>query len=322
MISIAVLFTACEKTITVDLPDPEPVLNIQAFFEEGDETLEVWVSRNKSVLDTSIVLESDLEDSDASPLLNMYWIADATVELYKNGTLMTTFYSNAATHTYRADLGQAFAPEPYDIYELKVSAPGFPDAVATHMHPNDLELVEYSYDSIVQVPYFSNSTYYFEDDIGDKLTVRLQDPKGEDNYYHINVYADIAYLQENGDPYYASPFVGTIVPANAIIREELSQNYYSGYGNGCIFSDQALKDQLRDLSFYVESFENWDSLPDTLYLAIASTSEDYYLYEKSFQEYQASGDFFSEPVLLYSNVKGGQGLFITRTIHRKLIAIE
>lgn len=322
IISATVLFTACEKTIIIDLPDPDPVLNIQAFFENGDETLEVWVSRNKSAGDASIVLDSNIWEPDRPPLLNTYWIADATVELYKNGTLMTTFYGDAATHTYRADLGQAFVPQPNDVYELKVSAPDFPDAVATHIHPNDLELLDYTYDSTVQVPNFNNYYAYFENDIGDKLTVRIKDEVGAKNYYQINAYTQIAYPDIDGNPYYTSSFVNSIVPENATIRDELSQTYYWGYGNGCTFSDQALEDQTKDLGFYVESFENEDSLSDTLYLAIGIASEDYYLYQKSFQEYQASGDFFSEPALLYSNVDGGHGLFITRTIHRKILAIE
>ncbi|MDV7393939.1 DUF4249 family protein, partial [Arthrospira platensis SPKY1] len=57
-------------------------------------------------------------------------------------------------------------------------------------------------------------------------------------------------------------------------------------------------------------FRHIDQLLGDLEIELRSVSPEYFNYHRSLaRQYQASPDPFSEPVILYSNIEGGQGIF-------------
>ena len=93
------------------------------------------------------------------------------------------------------------------------------------------------------------------------------------------------------------------------------------------FEESFLKDQNKDednrikldLWFY-RSLSYYDSAFITVF--VMNTDESYYLYHKSLEEYSGSDNPFSEAKPVYSNIKGGLGIFTSYTLDSVRLRIK
>ena len=91
---------------------------------------------------------------------------------------------------------------------------------------------------------------------------------------------------------------------------------------GSIVKDQKKDENNRiklDTRFY-NSFSYYDSAFITVF--VMNTEESYYLYHKSLEEYTGSDNPFSEAKPVYSNIKGGLGIFTSYTLDSVRLRIK
>lgn len=170
-----------------------------------------------------------------------------------------------------------------------------------------------------------------------KLNFDFQDQKGVNNFYlleifHKKVFEDgdeditnLAYLAEDyeeEDYYEEGVYYGIesyFRVNNSIFSQSLDvgldlfdfNDYYSKY----FIIDDALFDGKKitfDISInsFNYSINIDDIVENKLIIKITHLSKDYYLYRKTVNAYEANyGSMFSEPVQIYSNIKGGIGIF-------------
>lgn len=279
-LSMLTIFTSCDDllrgaVLEVELPEYESELSPYAFFKDTDTVLTVMVGKSVGVLDT----------------INPDVVYDATVELYKNGTLEYTFTYNNNIEGYQVNLGQPFSPTAGDEYELKVSASGYEPTSATQIVPQKVAV-----DSVEWIPQGS------ADPTGgylDVINVTFRDPANEINYYAFGGYIEITYL---------NPFDSTTYT---------NQNSFWFTSNDPNFEDGILADGSFDGDEYTVRLETWSSFwgnPDDNdvkgEIHFSSTTTEYARYKTSLTKYwDAQDNPFSEPVILYSNMSGGTGVF-------------
>nr|MDA3823724.1 DUF4249 family protein [Bacteroidales bacterium] len=88
------------------------------------------------------------------------------------------------------------------------------------------------------------------------------------------------------------------------------------------FSDEIIDGQKYQLKL---EFEDWNASYEREYFVeLISMNKAGYLYRKSVREFiNSSGDPFSEPVLIYSNIENGFGIFAGySTVHKSVKLFE
>ncbi|MEL6252993.1 MAG: DUF4249 domain-containing protein [Bacteroidota bacterium] len=195
----SLFFSACQRDLNIPLPQHEPRLTLYAFLQAG-EPIDLYVMRSFGILE-------NLEDKDVA-------VADAKVELYKNGSLIdelqykdTTFTDTLWTYTFSPGQGE---PDTTIYYtEVLNGAKYFPskilDApkagetyrfVATHPTYGTAE----GETTIPAIPDLSGVKFYadslsFVDSYGDEmnwsaLDLKINDPVGEGNHYNFIIGVD------------------------------------------------------------------------------------------------------------------------------------
>jgi hypothetical protein len=279
-IAIITFFASCEDmfrgaVLEVELPEHQSQLAPYAFFKDTDSILTVMVGKSVGILDT----------------INPDVVYGATVELYRNGSLAYTFTFADSVNGYQVNLGQPFNPTPGDSYELKVSAPGFEPTSATQIIPQPVLIDALEYDAQGGVDQFGDPL--------DIYNVTLTDPAGVSNFYEVNGYVNVKYQD----------------PFDTTVSFEYSYSLYfesndPGFENGT-FSDANFDGQQYTLR--LETYANFfgsDNYEVTGEIYLSSATLEYAKFISSLNNYwRAQDNPFSEPVLLYSNMSGGLGMF-------------
>lgn len=288
ILSILFLFLleSCQKTITIKLPTHEPVAVVRCNIEEGDSVLTVWVAETVGILDTQYIGEYAYQEFDSLKYAESNWVPDATVSIYENGNLLAVLTPVPHLRVYRAYLPQALQCSGKS-FELQVTAPGLPEATATLNFP-----VEPQFGDLVYQPLAGRDTDGFAMDI---VKFKLQDPAGQGNYYKVQVWSEIIdtaqFDQSNRFPNY-------LVSSNPILEAD---------DNGLVISDIGIDGQNYEVSFLCYPL---DSSFSRNTLEVIGIDRATYFYRKSLNDYNgAVGNPFAEPVIIYSNVNNGRGLF-------------
>jgi hypothetical protein len=281
-IAIITFFASCEDmfrgaVLEVELPEHQSQLAPYAFFKDTDSVLTVMVGKSVGILDT----------------INPDVVYDATVELYKNGSLAYTFIYEPLVRGYQVDLGQAFNPTPGDEYELKVSATGFEPTSAKQIIPVPVLIDSFKYDAQGGVNQFGDPL--------DIFNVTFTDPAGIANFYEISGYLNIKYQSAFDTTFnyeYSYP----------VTFESKDPNFENGTLSDASFDGQKYTVRMETYASF------WGSNPDefeiTGKLYFRSTTPEYAQFISSLNNYwRAQDNPFSEPVLLYSNMSGGLGAF-------------
>lgn len=299
LIGTSLFQSSCEGVIVdIEIPEHEPVLAAYCFINVDDSTVKVFVQVSQAILDST----------------NKRFVDNATVEIYKNGTLwqeINTKIIEASTGEihYEKSLNQPISAEGYgDSYELRVSAPGFETVTATQIMPKPKQATG--------IQHLRQVTNDFGEII-DNSRITIDDAPNEENYYKITLdIFEIGTINSNDTVYEARSIGG-----QALANTESISNAF----NGVVITDKLFDGQrfIADVgSSPSGSSHNVVDEPITysgtleLYLMAITRAE--YLYQKSLYSYSnAQANPFAEPTLIYSNMSSGLGMFSMMTMTKE-----
>jgi len=294
------LVSSCQTTEKIDdFPLRPSKLVLNSYFTP-DSAWEVQVSKSLSVLDNADI-----------KLLN-----DASIRIYKNDVLLDTLNQSDGYGWYRSS---RTVPEPGNKYSIEVTSPKYKTPVTA-----EEVLVDAVPITDLKVTIIDSSFYrdYWYDEFGNRqgqvwgnvegsIDVTISDPAGTDNYYQLSVYTYNTWI----DYIYNPDNPGESDTAVRINREEIRfstddpvADDSDDYMTKLHFNDNIIDGETYQIKL---KFDDWNASFDReYYVELISMNKAGYLYRKSVKEYQnSSGDPFSEPVLIYSNIENGYGIF-------------
>lgn len=135
-----------------------------------------------------------------------------------------------------------------------------------------------------------------------RFKIKIDDPAAEENYYMVT-------------------FVGQDYPISFYSKEAVIENENDGFMNYALISDQLMNGQSRTLLFDLEYY-NFTQEVNRVEIYVNAVSKDMYLYYLQLGKYQAAQyNFMAEPVMVYSNVTNGLGIFGGYSIAKTTIDI-
>lgn len=324
-------FFSCEKDVLL-MPSHEPKLAISGYLYPDSCTVIISVSKNTFPKSFGKI-----------PLITGEQVA---VVLYENGVFFDSLrpYSKRVIGSNPIDSIQngyvsLKKATPGASYRLNVSCPGYPSVSAQTTLPVAVPILSADTLHIPQV----NTPFQYSEvviySIRRVLDFTFSDPTGQNNYYVLNVSskvnsapADSNYSmnlednllfehQESGDVYadYYGDLSYRFFSDKYLRGTKGSFKYFYGSmddpNNETIIPDYVIDEMNvnRDSSDFIPYHQayTWVSyVPDNVTVRLYSISEDYYKYNLSKLKYrEAERDPNSEPVIVYSNVTGGYGIF-------------
>lgn len=305
----AVLLTACEKQIDIDLTNQERIVVMHSF-ATNDKPLSVDVTLSRPVFGW----HSDDETYANSPFPGVY-DASATLSVKGSGTYNATRDSNRYSFAYTPQYG--------DEMTLHIEVPGKDplSATTTMPFPPTIGTVE----KVVQTNQYENTEYCFRIPISDRADM--------ENYYSISLkyyyYYNVQQVDADGQP-----LVYDFVDSSSrqyfncsdplIIDHDMSDVFMDPtempefWGSTLYFDDNRIngtthtveiKTYGRPLSTGTKCIFTWK-----LYIT-AHSREEYYFHTAMLplNDIEDILNFFSEPATGYSNVEGGAGVFGAHT---------
>lgn len=268
------LLSGCEKEVTgIKLPDSVSKLLVSSFISPQDTIIRVYVTRSVPNLGYRQPGSKPVENASVS-------LSDGT---QTRPLAFTGQMYSVDTRNFPIMAGAT--------YTLRVSVPGGETAEATCTVPQ----------ALTESPTVIIDSVLYSDDLQRDYFVRLHwdDVAGQENYYRPlgEVNMEIKQPPDNKPSDSIPPFI-------------LNQIYWEG--------DVFLDDQGKDGEPFQSPkgrmftlFSDLDAFGTIeLYAYVLHTDRHYYQYHRSVQLATRSMDNpFAEPVLVYSNVTGGLGIF-------------
>lgn len=288
--TLAATFSACRpQVVDIKIPDAEPRLVIHANWKiDGNPWLWLWVGRTVSILsDSSLNTNSGSPSfNDEDNYANTDWVDNATVELYENGQLLATLLPNPTTHTYRFNFS-ATAPrlQANAKYELRVSAQGYASVIAVQENINTPSATVYNYEPRGA-----------RDINGEQLDVVEVDmpANNSDSRQYFDLIAKVS--RRDSTAISGSEYYFTQSP-DPILENSAGRIIYAAQANSPSYRLR-LHLPLVDSTIYKLDIE------------VRNITADNFKYYKSLiAYYSANNNPFAEPVVLFSNVQNGRGLF-------------
>lgn len=242
-------------------------------------------------IDDQLVLVSYIEAGDdkvrcslskTASILNteeIVFFNNANVQVRKNGSLIGTAVS-MGDGWYEIQSEVAVD----DVYSITAAQEGFETITAetkVPAYPTNFELID------LQTIDDGYGAYY-------RARLSFDDPVGTD-YYQLLVYED---------PEFSNAYAAGFSTSNPIFQDDDGfggSEWY--YGNDAFFSDELFEGDRADfeIEFYLGS--------DQAKIQLLRCSREFYLYQKSVNKYrETAGDFFAQPVQIFSNVENGLGV--------------
>lgn len=289
LLILLAFFSSCQKKIEIKFPVDEPKLVINSFFCT-DSIFKVHVSKTSSFHDTSNVD-----------------INNAICKLYKNEEYLFDFVESSSG-IYFAPNG--YKPEEGVLYKIKVSHNNFQNVWAEDSIP--------SFKPVYKNMIISDSVVYTDwGSIVSKLNFELSDPKNTNNYYNISLTQRIDSFAPSENSGFMSRYLGdsqqiTVFGNDLVLtNENLTEYIYTSYP----FSDEIFAGNEYNFDFnyspviYINTIGYY-----TLFVNLTSVSRELYNYQKKLIQHTNTqeGDFWlgpNNPVLMYSNVHNGYGIF-------------
>jgi hypothetical protein len=288
--------TACEKTVTTDVPKKDPKLVIKGLLEKND-IITVTVGKSRGVLEPV---------SYQTSLFEQYTVKNAVPVIYENGAAIDTLVYVPADYEYRAKYNSRVRDG--FLYTIRVTAPGFTMAEASSLLP--------SQSVITEVRRVKNARTDIDGNLVDDITIKLDDPAAEKNFYLVQVWAatgsmfgtriwcvsstdkDLEAIGEDTDPLAGD----NCFDGSSLLMKDVN---FNGAQKQLKISVQSM-----ELQDYRDSQGGWHRP----YIKVFRITEDQFKYVKSYNTYTTAGDNpFAEPANVFSNIKNGYGIFAVST---------
>ena len=324
LISLLALLTSCEKEIDFS-GQYDSGIAVYAIAVRG-EPFSMRLSRSCTVNDNPTVVFSHYS-SYYSELDTLYRteivINNAQVEVTVNGSekyAMT--YNPVSPYAYNCD----YVPKEGDNISVKVSAPGYHDISAS----TKIEKIQRAQIVKTEVVYkdngddgsiiVGNPLDRFGVDSVMSITLKINDPAGEHNFYRLRVcgvaekelpLGTITYKQYNLSDVFTSD---DIIFSDNMLTKPFG-DWQAGFSN--VFDDHLFDGQ--EYTFTVESRKRNGDNPHVI-LELQTISQDLYYFLKSYQVFRIStDDVYMTPIGLYSNIKDGWGILGSLSYDRHII---
>lgn len=300
-ITLVITQISCVKVLDYEIPDDEKKIVINGLIS-SDDTFSVYLNKSMHILDR----------------INVKYLYDAQIQLY-TGDLLITEINSSPSGKYVSDVQLKDGDE----YTIIVNSPGLKQVTAKTIIPLPVAIIK------ADTATFPLQGYYNSPGSRSlKCDITFIDPPEIENYYELKCYANyrgdfIEWISPDSVKTIKKHFrYNLVVRTNDPIIEqwivdktfnsERLENGY-GYGESLIFSDKLIegKEHLISIELYppfLVNPENSDS--SSIDIQLQSVSKDYYLYMQVLEKHMGvRNDPLSEPVLAYSNVENGLGLF-------------
>jgi len=251
------------------------------------------------------------------------------MELYENDSLIG-YPQYAGNGNYRLN----HYPSVGKVYRLRVEAPGFPPVEAIDSLPGRVEEASGRWLTHTPVPLIDELGLPYTSFLMD---ISLKDIPGEQNFYHISLAMldSCVCVFSDPDTVLVDPLHDRLWLIEAAIDEPLSDPN-SKKANAILIEDTGFQNALKHLNFYLDTtylyaysfplsysdsinqdFLSTGAFSDEaprkyvrIFADIRSISQSLYLYERSYlRQGFGTEDPFYEFENVYSNVKGGLGIF-------------
>ena len=283
-IFILFFFTACQKEFNYNLNDNH-IVDVMCFLKAGDT-----VRVNLSYTFNGYELASAIDKTIPYPIEN------AEVYIYEENELKEklTYDKNVCNHKgwYKS---LNYFPIEGKNYTLKVIVPNYDTIYAETKIPQKtkIDTVTYNYE-ITNDGYSEYMNFYYN--------LKFTDPAKEKNYY----YFDLKYYYYGlNDALYKT--YDPLIETKLYNDGSFSNNNSEIKG---IFSDSLFNGETYTFKYQYE-FNDYQ-YNDTLILkhSLFTISRDAYLFYKTiFLQYKNAENPLVEPVVIYSNIKNGTGIF-------------
>lgn len=309
----AIMLVACEKQIDIDVEDMESQVVVKAQNEVGTP-LSMSLTYSRPAYGSYYIRYG--EDYFTK-------ITNATVTLSVNGAATETATSNDGTYSF------AHIPQPGEVLELSIAVPGRDKVTATAMVPTqpNISNIDTSYS------YNGDYSYYY---LQQNISFTLSDPSAHDDYYSVRLREvdTVVYIHRDDDgnttgtdttyeEYYRFfECTDYLLVSNVGVDLDDPTSARTFSGTEMLFTDATINGMSHNIKIKDLNDRYWENIYDEksydstaihshLYLEVTSLSRDLYLYRQTMNSYSDDEllGFFSEPVQVHSNIKGGIGIF-------------
>lgn len=280
--------TSCEQDAeNVDIPNYTPRLVIYSFICPSDSVITVYVKTTQNIYGkqtgTPTILPAKLTLVDGDKQL-LFSELDS--------------YDHTYSLKYKVQAGKE--------YTLKGECSGYPNIEATCKVPEQKD-----YNIAIDTTSFLSTSYDYNNIphtyLQHRITMQVTDIPNEVNYYRI--YGSMS-ISQNGLHNTFNLQIGNNIPnQEPIYTLLLSDNLIDGKTIKPIFN---VIDYKADQTFESVRFTG----------TVLNVDADYYHYHNSLTTYQSSDNPFSEFSPVYSNVKGGYGVFCSYMKYEKVFIIK
>ncbi len=306
ILSFIIIGISCEKTIEIDLEDAKIKIVVNGIINP-DSTIKVNVTRSRHILDNA-----DIES-----------LTDANVKLYEDGNLIGNM-----THTGGGNYHIDYKPVENKEYKVEVS----------HEKYDNVQGLTRIVPSIPIIRIDTTTTF---DEYGSPVLdfkIRFSDPADEKNYYLLKLsntflYEEwdeslitydttvneqgetIVYVNQGGLTYTLSTEDIWIDSDDLIIEEHM-------WSSGVIFSDEIINGENYSFTGKLHKGSLYQRENKITFELHSLSPEAYKYYKSVHQHYYNSGDPFAEPVIVFTNITDGIGIFGSSSVYKDSIIVE
>jgi hypothetical protein len=305
-LSIAILLvSSCEKTVYFDVETVENKLILNSILQPDSTNIAI------------IALSLD-------PLavgFESVRVTDATLQISKNGEIAGTF-THDIDGIYSIS-GATLSASPNDVFDIIVSAPGRETITASTTIPSSVEIEDIAIIDTVLI----NISYSALDGDGNPIIIdslipyyaikfTFTDPVGE-NFYSLKINYKDAYSQSFAC---FTTFDPTFTVNNDFNFGNENEDGSTTLCDEVLFSDVTFDGQQKSMVVNIYALETAFFEDPRFEFNLNHLSESLYQYRTTSQIQENNGDNpFSEPVIVYSNITNGFGIFAGFSISRAIV---
>ena len=289
--SALLVLLSCEKNITVKAP-PQPVKLVVNSITGINSPFIASVGKTAGILDLT------------TP--ESYLVNNATVLLYENNVVKDTLTFSSSTGSYKVK-NNTLARAGFR-YRITASVTGYNNAEAETAMPADIPI-----QSITRRLHVRTDT---DSNMYDEIKIRFNDDAAVSNYYVVRFRRPFS----NGrDIHYEEMYCMRSLDTDIHRRTDVDPILFEDcIDRELMLADERFNGAVKELIIFIRTHELdpvLNPVDGKHYKAVVELNNitaDHYRHRKSYRAYRDSdGNPFAEPVLVYTNIKNGYGLFST-----------
>lgn len=318
---------SCIEEIDTNRFDHQDKIVVNSLFSP-DSNFYVQISKSTGMNEAVYVEYRDFKGYDSIRSIYDSWyikpvrVKDAKVELWKNDK----FLENLSYTRLGIFRSVDESPEPNQKYEVRVSAPGLESVSADDIVPEKVKIISANFEDAGFC--FNDGNHYA------KFSFTFKDPADEENYYEILITQTETRWSLDSN-FVTKDSVGYITGYNLIKTDDpviLAEGEQNDLGNDFVFSDNMINGQTYKATIYLDTGADstgyFDYTDFKKTIELRTTSRKYYLYRKKMRKYlnyKFSGTDLEQiyttgdPVIMYTNVENGYGVFVAYSSDTKTL---